>query len=361
MDKKFKQTLHRRGHPNSQKHVKKCLKSLLIKEMQIYPNKRALHINPEWLKWKQTKKFQVLKKDRKQSKLLISTQFSLKNVNWYNHFGKLLLNRRPKKSFSRLCTKGQNIYVHKQTYTRVLTAALFTTSANWKEPKVLISLFLLSLTDNSGMGVLQILKPIIISSVTQVGTGAGKQKVRGKVKQPVSHRDQMTRDGCRGTPQPCQKQEPTGRQKGKCQDWGTSQEGTQKTGLPAHHWSPRTSAHCPSRGLLPNLVRPAAAPPTQASPWLSVAPHHIFRESPKFLRSAFKPCQHVSPTFLLPLVFIPDSGYSRFLTPGPLHNTPVHLTSFHTFAPAVSATRTLWSLCQLPIQLQKPVQMSSPS
>lgn len=154
----------------------------------------------------------------------------------------------------------------------------------------------------------------------------------------------MTRDGGRGTPQPCQKQEPTGRQKGKCQDWGTSQEGTQKTGLPAHHWSPRTSAHCPSRGLLPHLVPPAAAPPTQASPWLSVAPHHIFRESPEFLRSAFKPCQHVSPTFLLPLVFIPDSGYSRFLTPGPLHNTPVHLTSFHTFAPAVLATRTLWSL-----------------
>lgn len=144
--------------------------------------------------------------------------------------------------------------------------------------------------------------------------------------------------GWRGTPQKCQKQEPTGHQKGKCGDWGASQKGTQR-GRPAYPWSSRTSAH------LPSSWPPPWSPCLQL--WPSSLAHiptvsccHsplLFREElSKFLSPSIQDIWASAPSI--------SCAQCSSHAPGPpdswhLHQHP-HSSHFHAFARAVSATET---------------------
>lgn len=257
-----------------------------------------------------------------------------------------------------MCTYG-----HTQTCARVLTAASFITSPNWKDPKSLVSLYLLSLTDESGMRSTKFLKSAIISNVTKVGTGGWKWKVRNVVKlnEPFPIGTKKTWGGQRGTPQKGQKQEPAGHQKGKYRDWGTSRKGTQKNGLLVHPWSSGISNHLSSSWpppWSPCLQRWPSNPvltPTMAF----CGPSLPSREDPKFFSPAFKTLQHLLP-------HISSAPQCSSWTPG----TPaflqlqqhLHSSGFHTLARAVSATGTLYLprlTVSLLLSLQNPVQTSS--
>lgn len=149
------------------------LKIITYQRKCISQDVSTTHINPKWLE--------------KQNKTDNSKYYKrcdvIKTCNLYSVFSeecKLVqplgktcaVSGDPTTAFRGHAPRATCTCLHKQTGAGMLTAAFPTTPPTPKEPKLFVSLYLLSLPDDSGMGFVQTLKSVILPSVTQVRTGA---------------------------------------------------------------------------------------------------------------------------------------------------------------------------------------------
>lgn len=153
-----------------------------------------------------------------------------------------------------------------------------------------------------------------------------------------------------------QEQGPTGHQKGKSQDRGTSRKGTQKKGL---EFTPGLQGLCPPCPLRASSLispLPAATPPTPSSFHCGICGSSLtFRENPTFLSPELSGS---TPRHPLQPVSVPDPGCTGS---GWLHRRPIHLAAVpgHVRLSHRNALQAV-ATASLLLSLQNPVQMSSP-